>query len=231
LNVDFFIIYFILYYVLSEIVCRYLDAMDGPPSPNISHAGSYVEGSSSYMRHLILLREAEEKKQHQKSHHYHRHHHRHHHHHQNDRVPRQSNDFAEKDEQSKTSHAIPANASIAVDHRLKPKEVLSTLKVKLNRFDISTHVMYDGLLIHKFATVAYENLEVLIDSRLGHQKVCMKIAEFDSNSFTPGLEYTGINGGYLKLKADEFYVSFSMMTKKYYSISNMAMEGYLYSAR
>lgn len=91
--------------------------------------------------------------------------------------------------------------------------------------------MYDNILLHKFATLSLENLEVLIDSRLSHQKVCAKIKEYDTNSFTTGLEYTGINGGYVKLKAGEFYISFNMMTKKYLSISNMAMEGYLYMAR
>ena len=97
--------------------------------------------------------------------------------------------------------------------------------------DVATHVMYEGMLLHKFATVSMENLEVLIDSRLSHQKACAKIAEYDTNSFTPSVAYTGINGGYVKLKAGEFYVSFNMMTKKYLSISNMAMEGYLYFAR
>lgn len=91
--------------------------------------------------------------------------------------------------------------------------------------------MYEGLLLHKFATVSTEELEVLIDSRLSNHKVCAKIAEYDTNSYQSGLEYTGINGGYVKLKAAEFYISFNMMTKKYLSVSNMAMEGYLYMAR
>ena len=91
--------------------------------------------------------------------------------------------------------------------------------------------MYDGMLMHKFATISFEDLEVLIDSRLSHHKACAKIAECDTNSFTPGLEYIGINGGYVKMKAAEFYISFNMMTKKYLSVSNMAAEGYLYMAR
>lgn len=91
--------------------------------------------------------------------------------------------------------------------------------------------MYDGILFHKFATVSYDHLEVLIDSRLSNQKVCAKIADFDTNGFTPGLVYTGINGGYVKIKAEEFAISFNMMTKKYLSMSNLSMEGYLFLAR
>ena len=117
------------------------------------------------------------------------------------------------------------------EYSTESKEILSTLSVKLNRMDVNTHVMYDGILYHKFAAVSMEDMELTIDSRLPHRKVCEKIAECDTNSFTHGLQYCGINGGYVKMKASEFYVTFNLMTKKYVSITNLGLEGYLYMAR
>lgn len=91
--------------------------------------------------------------------------------------------------------------------------------------------MYNDVLMHKFATVSFDGLEVTLDSRLSHQKVCSKIRELDTNSHNTDVAYSGISGGQVKMKAAEFSIAFSMTTRKYLRVTSMVVEGPLYFAR
>ena len=138
------------------------------------------------------------------------------------------------------------NLSSTIDAALQQKEALgsamvnptvvgdgtklpSVLRVSLRRFAFVVDAMHNESVHNTFATTAFSNMVLVMEDFLSEADTIRKIAEMDTNAFTP-MSYTGVSGGYVQASWSDFSVDFHMMSRRYFSADMLALDGYLYLA-